>query len=168
MFVHIELLKGFIEKNRDKISEELFQVLLGSGNAFLRGLIAGTKQSAEENSDSEGRLRQKKKASTIGNVFRVKLQFRNSKESLNSLMQTIYSTNAHYVRCIKPNDTKKAFSFQDPMVLEQLQACGVLETLRISTEGFPSKWIIDDFVNRYFRIINQIFDSAAFLTLEGE
>lgn len=36
------------------------------------------------------------------------------------------------------------------MVLSQLRACGVLETIRISCAGFPSRWTFDEFVQRYF------------------
>ena len=33
--------------------------------------------------------------------------------------------------------------------MQQLRACGVLETVRISAAGFPSRWSYDDFYKRY-------------------
>ena len=67
------------------------------------------------------------KKPTLGSMF---------KNSLIELMKTINSTNVHYIRCIKPNEQKKAWEFDTLMVLSQLRACGVLETIRISCAGF--------------------------------
>ena len=63
-------------------------------------------------------------------------QFR---DSLNLLMDNLNSTNPHYVRCIKPNDAKAAFMFDKKRAVQQLRACGVLETVRISAAGYPSR-----------------------------
>lgn len=64
-------------------------------------------------------------------------------------MKTLNSTEPHYVRCIKPNDGKEAFEFNNIRAVQQLRACGVLETIRISSNGFPSRWSYQDFANRY-------------------
>lgn len=69
-------------------------------------------------------------------------------------METINSTNVSYIRCIKPNEAKVAWKFEPQMVLGQLRACGVLETIRISTAGYPSRWTFDEFVQRFQLIIN--------------
>ena len=34
-------------------------------------------------------------------------------------------------------------------MIQQLRACGVLETVRISAAGFPSRWSYTDFLHRY-------------------
>jgi myosin V len=65
-------------------------------------------------------------------------------------METINMTDVNYIRCIKPNEAKVAFKFESQMVLSQLRACGVLETIRISCAGYPSRWTFDEFVTRYF------------------
>lgn len=64
-------------------------------------------------------------------------------------METISKTNVHYIRCIKPNEAKVAWAFEPNMVLAQLRACGVLETIRISCAGYPSRWTFEDFADRY-------------------
>lgn len=64
-------------------------------------------------------------------------------------MKILNSTTPHYVRCIKPNDNKAAFEFNNIRSTQQLRACGVLETIRISSNGFPSRWSYQDFANRY-------------------
>lgn len=77
---------------------------------------------------------------TLGTLF---------KSSLTSLMDTISMTNPHYVRCIKPNRTKTAWEFDSKHVLSQLKACGILETVKISCAGYPSRWSYEDFASRY-------------------
>ncbi|EFP91721.2 Myosin type-2 heavy chain 1 [Puccinia graminis f. sp. tritici] len=84
------------------------------------------------------------KKPTLGSIF---------KQSLIALMETIDSTNAHYIRCIKPNEAKMAWEFDPPMVLGQLRACGVLETIKISAAGYPTRWTFVDFAERYYMLI---------------
>ena len=85
------------------------------------------------------------KKPTLGSQF---------KSSLIALMQTIDSTNVHYIRCIKPNEAKQAWEVEPQNVLGQLRACGVLETIRISCAGYPSRWTFDDFGSRYYLLAN--------------
>ncbi|OQR68447.1 hypothetical protein BIW11_12909 [Tropilaelaps mercedesae] len=77
---------------------------------------------------------------TVGSQFR---------QSLQLLMETLNATTPHYVRCIKPNDDKSAFVFDPHRATQQLRACGVLETVRISAAGFPSRWTYTEFMQRY-------------------
>lgn len=51
--------------------------------------------------------------------------------------------------CSQPNEEKKAFKWEPSKIVQQLRACGVLETVRISAAGFPSRWQYDDFYARY-------------------
>lgn len=65
------------------------------------------------------------------------------------LIATLHSTTPHYVRCIKPNEEKQAFAWDPSKIVQQLRACGVLETIRISAAGFPSRWQYENFFDRY-------------------
>ena len=144
--------EGFIEKNRDTVSEGHLEVLKKSESDILKELLtviderAAALEAKEQEQlasgavkKSVGKIGQKKKP-TLGSIF---------KNSLVELMETINSTNVHYIRCIKPNDAKAAWNFDNLMVLSQLRACGVLETIRISCAGFPTRWTYDEFVSRY-------------------
>uniref|UniRef100_A0A8C4EJF6 Methyl-CpG binding domain protein 3b n=1 Tax=Dicentrarchus labrax TaxID=13489 RepID=A0A8C4EJF6_DICLA len=73
----------------------------------------------------------------------------NFRQSLQMLMDTLNSTTPHYVRCIKPNDLKEPFLFDPRRTVQQLRACGVLETIRISAAGYPSRWTYEEFFSRY-------------------
>ena len=86
----------------------------------------------------------------IINYLLYSLQFR---ESLSKLMATLNSTVPHYIRCIKPNDRKAAFEFNPQRSIQQLRACGVLETVRISAAGYPSRWRYEEFFNRYCMLL---------------
>nr|XP_009510490.1 PREDICTED: unconventional myosin-Va isoform X1 [Phalacrocorax carbo] len=70
-------------------------------------------------------------------------------------METLNATTPHYVRCIKPNDFKFPFTFDEKRAVQQLRACGVLETIRISAAGFPSRWTYQEFFSRYRVLMKQ-------------
>ena len=69
-------------------------------------------------------------------------------------MATLNSTVPHYIRCIKPNDRKAPFEFNPQRSIQQLRACGVLETVRISAAGYPSRWSYPEFFDRYRMLLN--------------
>uniref|UniRef100_A0A8B9NKP9 Myosin VC n=1 Tax=Accipiter nisus TaxID=211598 RepID=A0A8B9NKP9_9AVES len=75
--------------------------------------------------------------------------------SLSLLMVTLNATTPHYVRCIKPNDEKLPFEFDSKRVAQQLRACGVLETIRISAQSYPSRWTYIEFFSRYSILMTQ-------------
>ncbi|XP_018394094.1 PREDICTED: unconventional myosin-Va isoform X2 [Cyphomyrmex costatus] len=140
---------GFLEKNRDTVIEEQVDVLRSSENKLLRRLFSEedpklavphtrVKVSTQKNVPMNATNKQNKK--TVGSQFR---------DSLNMLMATLNATTPHYVRCIKPNDEKEAFEYSPVRAVQQLRACGVLETIRISAAGFPSQRTYGDFFQRY-------------------
>ena len=142
---------GFLEKNRDTIWEEQIDLLKRSSVVeclFMDDKIVQTPPSTKgaggkirvSMPQSDQRRQKKKAKATIGFQFR---------ESLEALMKILNSTEPHYVRCIKPNDNKAAFEFNNIRAVQQLRACGVLETIRISSNGYPSRWSYQDFANRY-------------------
>ncbi|KAK9456339.1 P-loop containing nucleoside triphosphate hydrolase protein [Dipodascopsis uninucleata] len=140
---------GFIEKNRDTVPDEHMDLLLATKNDFLKEVIQTSidinkpEIAASTVKGRPGTLTSRKP--TLGGIF---------KGSLIELMNTINSTNVHYIRCIKPNEGKEAWKFEGPMVLSQLRACGVLETIRISCEGFPTRWTFEEFVGRYYMLVH--------------
>lgn len=75
------------------------------------------------------------------------------KESLLWLMETLRSTQPHFVRCILPNMTKSSSLFDKQLILNQLRCNGVLEGIRISRLGYPSRMAFGDFVSRYGMLV---------------
>lgn len=141
-------IEGFIEKNRDTVGEGHLDVLKNTENEMLQSILSVIDKNSAElekaNANPSGRKTLASKKPTLGSLF---------KNSLIELMRTIDSTNVHYIRCIKPNEQKKAWEFDSLMVLSQLRACGVLETIRISCAGFPSRWTYVEFADRYHILV---------------
>ncbi|XP_019752544.1 unconventional myosin-Va isoform X1 [Hippocampus comes] len=133
---------GFLDKNRDTVFEELVNVLKASQSELVAELFQqqGTGSSVANGSVHTGRKAHREHKLTVGFQFR---------QSLQMLMDTLNSTTPHYVRCIKPNDLKEPFVFDPKRTVQQLRACGVLETIRISAAGFPSRWTYEEFFYRY-------------------
>ncbi|XP_007486729.1 unconventional myosin-Vb isoform X1 [Monodelphis domestica] len=151
---------GFLEKNRDTVHEEQINILKASKFPLVADLFQDDKDTAPAPSSGKGasskinvrsarppmKAPNKKHKKTVGHQFRT---------SLNLLMETLNATTPHYVRCIKPNDEKLPFHFDPKRAVQQLRACGVLETIRISAAGYPSRWTYHDFFNRYRVLIKK-------------
>ncbi|KAF9107889.1 Myosin type-2 heavy chain 1 [Mortierella sp. AM989] len=138
--------EGFLEKNRDTLPDELLNLIKNSDNEFLEEILMTSATLGAGGSLSEDKRKSViNRKPTLGSIF---------KGSLIQLMDTINSTNVHYIRCLKPNEAKQPWAFDAPMVLGQLRACGVLETIRISCAGYPSRWSFPEFVERYYMLVN--------------
>ncbi|KAI8848017.1 P-loop containing nucleoside triphosphate hydrolase protein [Chytridium lagenaria] len=139
---------GFIEKNKDTVSDEQLGLLNSAEFAFLQEVVAIEEEAVAVAPQADARGGRGAGASakkpTLGSIF---------KASLVKLMATLRTTEVHYIRCIKPNQTKVAFAFEPQMVLAQLRACGVLETIRISCAGYPSRWTYQEFADRYYLLV---------------
>ncbi|KAF9937697.1 Myosin type-2 heavy chain 1 [Mortierella antarctica] len=137
---------GFLEKNRDTLPDELLNLIKNSDNEFLEEVLMTSATLGAGGSLTEDKRKSViNRKPTLGSIF---------KGSLIQLMDTINSTNVHYIRCLKPNEAKQPWAFDAPMVLGQLRACGVLETIRISCAGYPSRWSFPEFVERYYMLVN--------------
>uniref|UniRef100_A0A674E0J1 Myosin VA n=1 Tax=Salmo trutta TaxID=8032 RepID=A0A674E0J1_SALTR len=151
---------GFLEKNKDTVNEEQINVLKASKLDLLVELFQDEEKVTSPTGTAPGgrtRLSVKPKeirsgASSKEHKKTVGCQFRNS---LAMLMETLNATTPHYVRCIKPNDLKFPFTFDPKRAVQQLRACGVLETIRISAAGFPSRWTYQEFFSRYRVLMKQ-------------
>lgn len=149
--------EGFIEKNRDTVPDEHMTVLRTTKNDFLKQVLEAASAVREKDVASASSSNAVKPVAgrkigvavnrkpTLGGIFR---------SSLIELMNTINSTDVHYIRCIKPNEGKEAWKFEGPMVLSQLRACGVLETVRISCAGYPTRWTYEEFALRYYMLVH--------------
>ncbi len=64
-------------------------------------------------------------------------------------MDTLSECTPHYVRCIKPNDEKKAHLYVKPRVAHQVKYLGLLENVRVRRAGFAHREAYDTFYKRY-------------------
>ncbi|XBH65712.1 hypothetical protein VPH35_119269 [Triticum aestivum] len=120
----------FLDKNKDYVIAE-HQALLGaSGCSFVSGLFPLLSDDSSKSS----------KFSSIGSRF---------KQQLQSLLETLSSTEPHYIRCVKPNSLLKPAIFENQNVLQQLRCGGVMEAIRISCAGYPTRRTFLEFIDRF-------------------
>ncbi|MCL7040047.1 hypothetical protein MKW94_026393 [Papaver nudicaule] len=133
---------GFLEKNRDLLHLDSIQ-LLSSCKCQLPQIFASNM------------LKQSEKQ-VVGPLYRsggadsqklsVATKF---KGQLFQLMQRLENTTPHFIRCIKPNSLQRPGTYEQGLVLQQLRCCGVLEVVRISRSGFPTRVTHQKFARRY-------------------
>uniref|UniRef100_A0A6Q2YXJ7 Myosin VC n=1 Tax=Esox lucius TaxID=8010 RepID=A0A6Q2YXJ7_ESOLU len=152
---------GFLEKNRDTLYEELVDTMRTSkfpllANFFLEEEPGGLGSKGIKVRSARPDLFTNGVCVWSPSGFSTEhwsfLQFRSS---LYLLMETLNATTPHYVRCIKPNDEKMPFEYDSRRVVQQLRACGVLETIHISAQSYPSRWTYIEFYSRYSILMSQ-------------
>lgn len=133
---------GFLDKNKDAISLDLLQALQGSSLKLLQDLA-----STMENRQTA------KNSLTVGSFFR---------EQLRTLVDTLESTNLHFIRCIKPNPEQAPLLIENSLVLAQLRCCGVLEVVRIARAGYPTRYLHEQFADRYHILMPEAAGGGSF------
>ncbi|XP_062084436.1 myosin-9 [Humulus lupulus] len=120
----------FLDKNKDYVVPEHQDLLSVSKCSFVAGLFPPLKEETTKSS----------KFSSIGSRFKLQLQ---------QLMETLNSTEPHYIRCVKPNNLLKPAIFENVNIMQQLRCGGVLEAIRISCAGYPTRKPFFEFINRF-------------------
>ncbi|WOH14554.1 hypothetical protein DCAR_0934074 [Daucus carota subsp. sativus] len=131
----------FLDKNKDYVIAEHQALLDASKCSFVANLFPTL---AEETSKQS-------KFSSIGTRF---------KQQLQSLMETLSTTEPHYIRCVKPNSVLKPGIFENFNVINQLRCGGVLEAIRISCAGYPTKRSFDEFLERFGMLSPDVLDGS--------
>eukprot|EP00252_Welwitschia_mirabilis_P023077 TRINITY_DN6431_c0_g2_i1.p1 TRINITY_DN6431_c0_g2~~TRINITY_DN6431_c0_g2_i1.p1 ORF type:complete len:1401 (-),score=360.91 TRINITY_DN6431_c0_g2_i1:660-4529(-) len=129
----------FLDKNKDYVVAEHQDLLSASKCPFVAGLFPPL---PEETSKSS-------KFSSIGTRF---------KQQLQQLMETLNSTEPHYIRCVKPNNLLKPAIFENKNVIQQLRCGGVLEAIRISCAGYPTRRLFDEFIDRFGLLAPEVLE----------
>jgi myosin-5 len=127
----------FLDKNKDYVVAEHQALLDASKCSFVANLFPPLPEDASKQS----------KFSSIGTRF---------KQQLQALMETLNTTEPHYIRCVKPNAVLKPGIFENDNVLNQLRCGGVLEAIRISCAGYPTKRAFDEFLDRFVMLATDV------------
>ncbi|ONK63812.1 uncharacterized protein A4U43_C07F19200 [Asparagus officinalis] len=120
----------FLDKNKDYVIAEHQSLLNASKCSFISSLFPALSDDSSKSS----------KFSSIGSRF---------KQQLQSLLETLSATEPHYIRCVKPNNLLKPYIFENTNVLQQLRCGGVMEAIRISCAGYPTRRTFDEFIERF-------------------
>uniref|UniRef100_A0A8C5FI53 Myosin IHb n=1 Tax=Gadus morhua TaxID=8049 RepID=A0A8C5FI53_GADMO len=119
---------GFLDKNNDLLYRNVKEVMRQSKNTIIKHCFPYTEPDS------------KKRPETVVTQF---------KGSLAGLTDVLMSKEPWYVRCIKPNDGKKAGRFDDVLVRHQVKYLGLMEHLRVRRAGFAYRRKYDIFLARY-------------------
>ncbi|XP_016357919.1 myosin IEb [Sinocyclocheilus anshuiensis] len=120
---------GFCERNRDVLFSDIIELMQSSELAFIRDLFP-------ENLEAEKRGR----PSTAGSKI---------KKQANNLVQTLMKCTPHYIRCIKPNETKKARDWEESRIKHQVEYLGLRENIRVRRAGYAFRRVFKKFLQRY-------------------
>ncbi|KAH1188645.1 Myosin-1 [Glycine max] len=140
---------GFLEKNRDLLHVDSIQ-LLSSCTCPLPQIFA-SHMLTQSDKPVVGPLH--KSGGADSQKLSVATKF---KGQLFQLMQRLESTTPHFIRCIKPNNLQSPESYEQGLVLQQLRCCGVLEVVRISRSGFPTRMSHQKFARRYGFLLDNV------------
>ncbi|KAB5552541.1 hypothetical protein DKX38_009852 [Salix brachista] len=135
----VYLADQFLDKNKDYVVAEHQDLLTASKCPFVAGLFPPL---PEESSKSS-------KFSSIGSRFKLQLQ---------SLMETLSSTEPHYIRCVKPNNLLKPAIFENANIIQQLRCGGVLEAIRISCAGYPTRRTFYELLLRFGLLAPEVLE----------
>ncbi|KNA15731.1 hypothetical protein SOVF_095540 [Spinacia oleracea] len=124
----------FLDKNKDYMVPEHQDLVTSSKCPFVAGLFPPVDEETPKSSNKSSKF------SSIASRFKSQLQ---------QLMEILSSTEPHYIRCIKPNNHLKPAIFENVNILQQLRCGGVLEAIRISCAGFPTRRPFFEFINRF-------------------
>ncbi|KAI6684218.1 hypothetical protein NL676_030131 [Syzygium grande] len=120
----------FLDKNKDYVVPEHQDLLSTSRCSFVASLFPPLSED----------LAKSAKFSSLGSRFKLQLQ---------QLMDTLNSTEPHYIRCVKPNSKLRPFLFDNMSVMQQLRSGGVLEAIRIKCAGYPTHKTFAEFIKRF-------------------
>ncbi|BBH01849.1 myosin 2 [Prunus dulcis] len=129
---------GFLEKNRDPLPSVSIQ-LLSSCSCQLLQLFASKVvkqfQKPENTSCQINSLDPPNQA--LGQLFK--------------LMHHLEGSRPHFICCIKPNSKQLPGVYEVDLVLQQLRCCGILEVVRITRSGYPTRMTHQEFAGRFVR-----------------
>ncbi|KAL0371208.1 UNVERIFIED_CONTAM: Myosin-9 [Sesamum angustifolium] len=133
----------FLDKNKDYVVPEHQDLLSASKCSFVSGLFPPVPEETTKSSNKSSKF------SSIGSRFKVQLQ---------QLMDTLNSTEPHYIRCVKPNNLLKPAIFENVNIMQQLRCGGVLEAIRISCAGYPTRKTFYEFLHRFGLLAPEVLE----------
>ncbi|XP_054616352.1 unconventional myosin-XV isoform X2 [Dunckerocampus dactyliophorus] len=138
----------FLDKNYDQVRQDVLDLFIQSRNKMVSNLFLDhaevTGQQKGGHMRNSSTVTRKYQASTVSSKFQ---------QSLLELVDKMERCNPFFVRCIKPNNTKRPGVFEDDLVKGQLRHSGVMETIRIRKEGYPVRMPFSVFLFRYKSLV---------------
>ena len=130
---------GWLEKNKDQLPAAAAELLKSSEFGLIHDIRDYVRS---EERGGRGTVATK----SVGAQFASQLK---------TLRARIDTTVPHYIRCLKPNDELVPDHFEPKNIVEQLRCGGVLEAVRVSRAGYPTRYPHDVFLARYYILGDQ-------------
>merc|ERR1712106_1234354 len=134
---------GWLEKNKDPVNDTVVEIFKSTSSNNLLVHLWREHPGQPTTAPKQEEKSKKKKGGggkTVSGVYLVQLS---------ALMNTLHSTEPHFIRCIVPNTHKQPCAVEPPLIMHQLTCNGVLEGIRICMRGFPNRILYPDFKQRY-------------------
>ncbi|NWI57466.1 MYO1B protein, partial [Calyptomena viridis] len=128
--------EGFVDKNNDLLYRDLSQAMWKANHSLIKALFP-------EGNPAKINL---KRPPTAGSQF---------KASVATLMKNLQTKNPNYIRCIKPNDKKAAYIFNEALVCHQIRYLGLLENVRVRRAGYAFRQAYEPCLERYKMLCKQ-------------
>ena len=122
--------EGFLDKNNDLLFRDLSRAMFQCQHQLIKQLFP------------EGNLHMTsfRRPATAGSQF---------KASVGALMKNLQSKCPNYIRCIKPNQEKRANRFEVHLVSHQVRYLGLMENVRVRRAGYAFRQVYKQFLYRY-------------------
>lgn len=134
---------GFLEKNKDSLVDDIVELLQSSSSRFV---------SSHGWMDMVVSRGQKRRPPTVGKTFN---------RQVHALMGALSACTPHYIRCIKPNTTKKPNDFDSNYTKYQVRYLGLLENIRVRRAGYASRMTFERFLSRYAILSDRVVDNIS-------
>ncbi|XP_065659386.1 unconventional myosin-XV isoform X6 [Hydra vulgaris] len=144
----------FLQKNRDFVRPEFFELLIYSRSMFIASLFPEFLNNREIHMSQPFGTLDSHRSLTVsekGKTNRLSSNVISSyNESLQNLLEKISKSSSFFIQCIRPNIDKSPLNFDDALVMSQIQSYGIVETIKWRQIGFPIHMPYASFVKRYF------------------
>ncbi|GBG32956.1 Myosin-6 [Hondaea fermentalgiana] len=155
--------ESFITKNKNELRVEAVDLLRSSDDKWLSILMPPDASAAGGGSDAQeyfshlanqprnqrSSLQRHRRVSPTTTRLQQKTVSSHFRTQLSVALNHINASQPHYIRCIKPNDLNVETVFDRVRVEEQLAYSGVLEVVRVARAGYPTRFALRDFADRF-------------------
>lgn len=76
------------------------------------------------------------------------ISYCSTQKQANTLVSTLMKCTPHYIRCIKPNETKKPRDWEDSRAKHQVEYLGLRENIRVRRAGYAFRRPFAKFLHR--------------------
>ena len=146
---------NMIEKNKDEMKVKVSECILNSKSEIFRLIFTMTLSEDEFLVEKDKILDESRVVSKNEKFLGLKFC-----KEMKQLKKELKLCDHHYVRCLKPNEEKKPQLFYSNFVFNQIQYLGILATIQVRKNGYPSRRTYEDFYENYKLLLSKNIDKS--------